>query len=137
MFVVIIAQGQLSDYLLRRQIWSRTAVRRIFNSIGLFVPAIALGFITVLNCDTNAVVAMICGFNGFVFSGFGTPNHADISPKYSGALFGFTNMVATIPGFLAPQLVGIITDNKYLWWVGICPWRFGRRTTVVKRIPTG
>jgi len=114
MFICIIAQGRLSDYMLRKNIWPRTAVRRVFNSIGLLVPAIALAFITVLDCDTNGVVAMICiccGFSGFVFSGYNTPNHADISPQYAGSLFGITNMVATIPGFLAPQLVGIITGD--------------------------
>ena len=91
------------------------AVRRVFNSIGLLVPAIVLAFITVLDCDTSGVVAMICiccGFSGFVFSGYNTPNHADISPQYAGSLFGITNMVATIPGFLAPQLVGIITGDE-------------------------
>jgi len=57
------------------------------------------------------MICVCCGFSGFVFSGYNTPNHADISPRYAGSLFGFTNMVATIPGFLAPQMVGIITGS--------------------------
>ena len=100
-------QAQLSDYLLRNKIWSRTAVRRVFNSIGLILPAIALSFITTLKCDTDAVIAMIClccGFSGFIFSGYNTPNHADLAPAYAGTLFGITNMIGTIPGFLAPQV---------------------------------
>ena len=90
------------DYLFNRN-WSYFSKK---------IVATALGFITVLKCDRDAVVAMICiccGFSGFVFSGYNTPNHADIAPKYAGSLFGVTNMIGTIPGFLAPQMVGIIT----------------------------
>lgn len=125
MFCIIIAQGRLSDYLLRKNIWSRTAVRRVFNTIGLVVPAIALGFISVLDCDTDGVVAMICiccGLSGFVYSGYNTPNHADLSPKFAGSLFGVTNMMGTIPGFLSPQVVGIMTgdtDNLVSSWSAI------------------
>ena len=93
--------------MLRNNIWSRTAVRRVFNSVGLILPAIALSFITTLKCDTDAVIAMIClccGFSGFIFSGYNTPNHADLAPAYAGTLFGITNMIGTIPGFLAPQV---------------------------------
>ena len=92
-------QAQLSDYLLRNKIWSRTAVRRVFNSIGLILPAIALSFITTLKCDTDAVIAMIClccGFSGFIFSGYNTPNHADLAPAYAGTLFGITNMIGKL-----------------------------------------
>ena len=35
MFLCIIAQGNLSDRLLEKKVLSRTAVRRIFNSIGI------------------------------------------------------------------------------------------------------
>ena len=42
MFIVIIAQGRLSDYLLRKNIWARTTVRRVFNSIGLLIPGLLL-----------------------------------------------------------------------------------------------
>ena len=70
--------------------------------------------ITTLKCDTDAVVAMICiccGFSGFVFSGYNTPNHADLAPAYAGTMFGITNMIATIPGFLAPQVNGSIIQG--------------------------
>lgn len=31
---------------------------------------------------------------------------------FAGSLFGITNTIATIPGFLAPQVVGIITEGQ-------------------------
>jgi len=114
MFLCIVVQGNLSDRLLEKKIMSRTAVRRVFNSIGnktflkrklrkisgTILPAIVLPFITVLGCNKDGVVALICisvGFCGFVFSGYNTPNHGDLSPRFSGALFGITNTVGTIP----------------------------------------
>ncbi|CBY30901.1 unnamed protein product [Oikopleura dioica] len=117
MFLCIVVQGNLSDRLLEKKIMSRTAVRRVFNSIGTILPAIVLPFITVLGCNKDGVVALICisvGFCGFVFSGYNTPNHGDLSPRFSGALFGITNTVGTIPvnGFLAPQVLLLITGDN-------------------------
>lgn len=50
------------------------------------------------------MICLCCGFSGFIFSGYNTPNHADLAPAYAGTLFGITNMIGTIPGFLAPQV---------------------------------
>lgn len=38
-------------------------------------------------------------------------NFNDIAGPYSGIVFGISNTFATIPGFIAPGLVGIITKN--------------------------
>ena len=93
------------------------------------MPAISLAFITTLDCDTDAVIVMICiccGFSGFIFSGYNTPNHADLAPAYAGTLFGITNMMGlifksvnqihvknegTIPGFAAPQANGAFIEG--------------------------
>lgn len=39
-------------------------------------------------------------------------NHADLAPAYTGLLFGITNMMANIPGFLAPEMVGAFTVEE-------------------------
>ena len=39
-------------------------------------------------------------------------NHADLSPNYSGFLMSITNTVASLPGFLAPLLTGVITQGN-------------------------
>ena len=36
-------------------------------------------------------------------------NHADLAAAYTGLLLGITNMMANIPGFLAPETVGAFT----------------------------
>ena len=37
----------------------------------------------------------------------------------SGVLFGTTNMLGTIPGFVVPSLVGALTDGKVGIWIMI------------------
>ena len=39
-------------------------------------------------------------------------NHAELSPNYSGILFGITNTVASFSGFLAPIVFGVITTDN-------------------------
>ena len=60
-----------------------------------------------------ALVTTSVGFLGFNNAGF-LINHLDIASKYAGILLGITNTVATIPGFLGPQVVGILTENKVI-----------------------
>jgi ACS family sodium-dependent inorganic phosphate cotransporter-like MFS transporter 5 len=49
-------------------------------------------------------------FCGFQFSSFFI-NHGDIAPKFAGTIFGITNMGASVPGIIAPYVVGAITQN--------------------------
>ena len=39
-------------------------------------------------------------------------NHVDLSPNYAGTLFGITNMMANISGFLTPYMTGAITTGN-------------------------
>ena len=42
------------------------------------------------------MICICCGFSGFIFSGYNTPNHADLAPAYAGTLFGITNMIGKV-----------------------------------------
>ncbi len=46
-------------------------------------------------------------------------NHLDIAPKYAGVLQGITNTAGTVPGFVAPSIVGILTEDQVcgLWFI--------------------
>ena len=39
-------------------------------------------------------------------------NHVELSPNYAGTLFGITNMVANLTGFITPWVTGLITNNN-------------------------
>ena len=38
-------------------------------------------------------------------------NHVELSPNYAGTLFGMTNMIANLTGFVTPLAAGAITNN--------------------------
>ena len=58
-----------------------------------------------------ALVTTAIGFIGFSSAGYSV-NHLDLSPAYAGILLGITNSFATVPGFLGPTVVGILTEDK-------------------------
>jgi ACS family sodium-dependent inorganic phosphate cotransporter-like MFS transporter 5 len=72
---------------------------------------VALGYI---DCSQPviAIVLLVLAVSiaGFQYSGF-LVNHVDIAPQYAGILFGISNSIAAVTGFLAPVVVGVITDE--------------------------
>lgn len=83
----------------------------------MFGPAICLVGVTFMDCTQQiAAVVLLCGcvgLSGVAFAGY-LVNHGDIAPQFAGTLFGITNMAATIPGIVAPYVVGAITTNVSL-----------------------
>ncbi|KAJ8923270.1 hypothetical protein NQ315_001827 [Exocentrus adspersus] len=115
----------LADILVTRQVISRTASRKIFNSIGLMVPALALFALNFVGSTQKEVTIFILvvavGFNAGVYSGFNV-NHIDISPVHSGTLMGITNSLSNVFSIIAPLAVdavryitGYKETEKALW----------------------
>ncbi|XP_059142430.1 sialin-like [Physella acuta] len=115
MWLFITIAGVTSDLLITRNILSRVATRKVMSAIGLFGPAICLVGVTFMDCTQQiGAVVLLCGtvgLSGVAFAGY-MVNHGDIAPQFAGTLFGITNVAATIPGILAPYIVGAITTNK-------------------------
>ncbi|XP_064631101.1 sialin-like [Lineus longissimus] len=114
--ILINATGFLADFLRSRALVSTTMCRKIFNSLGMLVPAALVLVLGYIDCSTpyTAVALLTIGvaFTGCtVGSGF-VVNHVDIAPKYAGILFGISNTAATIPGFLAPYVIGVLTNEN-------------------------
>ncbi|GAB6024780.1 hypothetical protein CHUAL_009906 [Chamberlinius hualienensis] len=107
--------GKLTDYLRRQGKLTLTIIRRIFNTIGLILPAICMLSITFMDCTQRymvvAAIVAVQGLSGFAYSGGFFYNHVDLSPRHAGILMGFTNMFGTIPGIVAPLLVGLLTPK--------------------------
>ena len=68
-------------------------------------------------CDAVVVMILLTFsqfFGGFAYAGFYNPNILDLAPPYAGTLFGISNTLGNMNGFIAPQLAGyIIRDNEY------------------------
>ncbi|XP_071942007.1 sialin-like [Antedon mediterranea] len=113
-WLIIITGGLVADYLRFNRILSTTNTRKLFNTLGMTLPATFLVLTGYVGCNkplaiTCLIVAVACG--GFSMSGFNV-NHLDIAPKYAGVLMGFSNTIATIPGFVGPTIVGVLTENN-------------------------
>ena len=68
---------------------------------------VALGY---TDCTQPAVaialLVLAVSIAGFQYSGF-LVNHVDIAPQYAGILFGISNSIAAITGFISPVVVGV------------------------------
>ena len=63
-------------------------------------PGLAVAFLTIG-----------VGITGLNASGYAV-NILDIAPQYAGVIMGVTNVFGASPGFISPQIVGIVTPNK-------------------------
>ncbi|XP_067665281.1 sialin-like [Haliotis asinina] len=111
---VQVAIGFVADYLRSHGYLSTLNTRRLMNSLGLLLPAGMVIGVSYVGCNHVWAVILLTlalGSSGITMGGY-MINHLDIAPKFSGVLLGITNGIATIPGFLGPQLVGIITNNN-------------------------
>lgn len=106
--------GILSDFIIHRGYLTVRGARVFFQCMSFFGSAcffVGTGFI---DC-TNAMVAVCFLFLAGAFIGFSAVgfivNHVDIAPSYAGLLFGVTNTMSSLPGFIAPILAGALTPN--------------------------
>lgn len=99
---------------------STTNARKISVLVASLIPAVCL--LSICLAGKNVVVVVVLTilavmFYGSMFSGVFS-NQSDLAPNFAGTLMAVTNMLATIPGFLVPYLVGILTDGAE----GLAPW---------------
>ncbi|XP_077984586.1 sialin-like [Glandiceps talaboti] len=111
-WIFTVFYGWLADVARRNQIMSTLTVRRLLTSLGMFLPAVFLVMGGYIGCNRGLAVALItlaAAFSGCATPGFKT-NHVEIAPKYGGILFGISNTAGSISGFMAPAVVGFLTE---------------------------
>lgn len=106
------AGGILVDWLIKNKMSVRNTRRCVFTfgctTASIFIlitgyattPALAVAFLTIG-----------VGITGLNASGYAV-NILDIAPQYAGVIMGVTNVFGASPGFISPQIVGIVTPNK-------------------------
>ncbi|KAJ6640943.1 putative inorganic phosphate cotransporter [Pseudolycoriella hygida] len=89
--------------------------RKVFNSIGHWIPMLALiGLGYVSNDQKNLAIGLLTlavGINAATYLGFQC-NHIDLAPNYAGTLMGITNCCANIMSIIAPLVVGLIVKDE-------------------------
>ncbi|CAH1154738.1 unnamed protein product [Phaedon cochleariae] len=120
-----LVMSPIADYLISNKITTVGASRKIFNSIGVFVPAITLFVLCFIGSEYRALTVFLLviavGFNTAILIGFHV-NHIDIAPNHSGTLMGITNAIGNVAAILAPLAVDVFKavgdykeTDKQLW----------------------
>ncbi|XP_071038090.1 sialin isoform X2 [Parasteatoda tepidariorum] len=103
----------LADFLRAGGYLQITTIRKLITGIGFFGPGLCAVAITLIGCRPIIIIILLSlsfGLNGFIYSGF-MVNHVDMSPRFAGTLFGITNGIATLPGFVAPAFDGYVLQS--------------------------
>ncbi|XP_054738585.1 putative inorganic phosphate cotransporter isoform X1 [Anastrepha obliqua] len=116
MFIMCFVFSTISTILSKKQCIPLSVSRKLFNTIGHWVPMISLIGLAYVGADqtTLAIVLLTItvGINASTYLGFQV-NHIDLSPNFAGIMMGITNCAANIMSIIAPLLVGfIVTDEK-------------------------
>ena len=111
----------LADYGLRLGM-SRFAIRRFWNTLGAWLPALALVGLCFLDTYGSVwpvvMLVLAAGINVGMLCGFQI-NHIDLSPNFAGTLFSVTDFVACFFSIFAPILVGaVVQDEVRCWYFG-------------------
>ncbi|XP_011178026.1 putative inorganic phosphate cotransporter isoform X2 [Zeugodacus cucurbitae] len=106
----------LADFLIKRGYTNVNTSRKLFNTIGFWVPIVPIILLGYMRADQSvlalALLIITVGVNTACNLGFFT-NHIDLSPNFAGILMGIVNCATNIMCLLAPLTVGfIVTDAK-------------------------
>ncbi|KAH7639661.1 sialin-like protein 6 [Dermatophagoides farinae] len=104
----------IANLLINRLKIRRLIVRKIFQSIALFGPALCLGLIPAFGTQPNPVIAMLIMammLYGFFSAGEWTII-SEYAPNFAGTVFGMANILAFAMGVVAPYIVGVLLDDK-------------------------
>jgi len=113
-----IPSGILADKLIASNKISTVYVRKLFQLLGTLIPALFLILLSFIKPDpTTAVIFMVFALACAQFSIAGyNSNYLDLTTKYTGLLYSFSNTTATIPGIIGVSLTGFILDNSNHNW---------------------
>lgn len=115
MWLLSLTVSPVADTLINRNVTNVTTSRKLFNSIGQWIPMvclIALGYMT--QEDKTLAIALLTigvGVNAASFCGY-LVNHMDLSPNFAGLMMGITNCASNLMSIFAPLVVGAIVDDE-------------------------
>ncbi|CAL1526709.1 unnamed protein product [Lymnaea stagnalis] len=114
-WAVINIGGWVADLVRNRGLLSTGVTRKVFTALGKIAPAIMLIALGYVDCSQPALAIGLLVFavslTGIQYSGF-LVNHVDIAPAFAGILFGISNSLAAVTGFISPVIVGVITAEN-------------------------
>jgi len=115
MWIVSNISAIAQDKLMKKQVFSKTVIRKIFALTGLLGSGTFMVIASFSGCDHVTIVALLCvavALVGPIASSL-LVNYQDLAPNFAGSMMGVSNTVMTIAGILAPLVTGaIVTGNE-------------------------
>ncbi|KAG6467587.1 hypothetical protein ZIOFF_074617 [Zingiber officinale] len=111
MFIFSNTGGILANHLITRRFLSVTKTRKLLNTIGFVIAALALMAIPLFRNPSWTVIcsSISLGFLALGRAGFAV-NHMDVAPRYVGIVMGVSNTAGTLAGIVGVGLTGRILE---------------------------
>ncbi|KAI9078933.1 hypothetical protein K1719_039082 [Acacia pycnantha] len=111
MFLFSNIGGVVADYLITKRIMSVTKTRKVLNTVGFLIAAVALMVIPIFRTSGGAVFcsSVALGFLALGRAGFAV-NHMDIAPRYAGIVMGVSNTAGTLAGIVGVDFTGKLLE---------------------------
>ncbi|XP_054769063.2 sialin-like [Lytechinus pictus] len=112
--ILIMIGGSVADFILNNTPLNLTTVRKIMTTLGLLPAGAFLVLSSYVGCNAGLVITFISlalGMTGFAYSG-ASLTMMEFATPYAGMCVAIANSVATIPGFVAPLVVAVFTENQ-------------------------
>ncbi|XP_055846506.1 putative inorganic phosphate cotransporter [Episyrphus balteatus] len=104
-----------ADTLLKKNIFSLSVVKKTINSIAMWVPAVTLVGLGLVDKTQNTLaivlITITVGVSGGVSIGSGL-NAIDLSSNHAAVLMGILNTLTSVPSMMGPLFVGVIVDDE-------------------------
>ncbi|XP_053962207.1 putative inorganic phosphate cotransporter isoform X2 [Anastrepha ludens] len=115
MWALCLIISPISDMLINRNVLSTTTARKLFNSIGQYIPMACLIGVSYMTSEERieaiTLLTIGVGFNAAATCGY-LVNHMDLSPNFAGPMMSISNGVANLSSIFAPLVVGAIVVNE-------------------------
>lgn len=112
--VVGCAVAYVTDMLMLKGVTTTNFVRKFCNTASSIGTAVGLIGVCLAGCDVTLHVTFFTlsvALGGFCTCGY-MLSHLDLSPEYAGTLMGIANTISNLSGFLAPLVVGSLTEHS-------------------------
>lgn len=112
--VTLLTCGFAADWLIKVGPFSKTNVRKIFQTISGLGMAVTLFLLPSAGCSRpwNIALMTICMLSYGFTSGGDVPIVPDMTEEFAGTVFAVMNTLCSISGFVVPYFVGVIIDSN-------------------------
>lgn len=112
--ITTLACGYMADAIIESNRFSKTTVRKIFQTVSGVGTAVPLLLIPTVGCNKmlNVVLLTVCTLMMGVAAGGDVPIVADMTEEYAGTVFAVMNCICSVNGFVVPYIVGVFIDRN-------------------------